>query len=146
MNPAFSITNEMTHVLTKIERARGFLDAATLSQEWIQRMANGMDLTGWLDYFTTGLATQMDEIKERGTKVIKANLIAREYGLNKRQQELLIYCMEVEQSTIKGMGKAFPDFTRRTLQRDLNKLVEIGILLIVGHTNDRYYTLPDNAL
>jgi Fic family protein len=28
---------------------------------------NGMDLTGWLDHFTTGLATQMDEVKERGT-------------------------------------------------------------------------------
>ncbi len=127
--------------MSSIDQDRAFFYAA------IQGVReNGMDLTGWLDYFTTGLATQMDQVKERGTKVIKANLIAREYGLNKRQQELLIYCMEVEQPTITGMENTFPDVTRRTLQRDLNKLVEAGILLIVGHTNDRFYTLADNLL
>ena len=31
----------------------------------------GMDLTGWLDYFVEGLATQMDEVKERGERVIE---------------------------------------------------------------------------
>ncbi len=40
MKPKFRITNEMANALTAIERARGFLDAATLSQEWIQRMAD----------------------------------------------------------------------------------------------------------
>jgi Fic family protein len=40
VNPQFAITNEMANALTAIERARGFLDAATLSQEWIQRMAD----------------------------------------------------------------------------------------------------------
>ena len=29
----------------------------------------GMDLTGWLDYFVDGLATQMDEVRERGQRV-----------------------------------------------------------------------------
>ena len=88
----------------------------------------------------------MNEVKERGTRVIKASLLASEYGLNKRQQGLLIHCMEVDQPTIRGVEKAFSSVTRRTLQRDLNKLVEIGILLVVGHTTDRYYTLADNVL
>ena len=29
----------------------------------------GMDLTGWLDYFVEGLATQMDEVTERGKRI-----------------------------------------------------------------------------
>lgn len=31
--PSFSITNRITAELTRIERARGFLEAATLSEE-----------------------------------------------------------------------------------------------------------------
>lgn len=39
MNPTFTITNAITRDLTMIERARGFLDAATLSDEWVRRMS-----------------------------------------------------------------------------------------------------------
>lgn len=37
--PHFTITNPVTAALTAIERARGFLEAATLSEDWIQRMS-----------------------------------------------------------------------------------------------------------
>ena len=33
--PRFTITNAITAGLTAIERARGFLEAATLSEQWI---------------------------------------------------------------------------------------------------------------
>ena len=36
--PRFSITNAIAAALTEIERARGFLDAASLSDEWIYSM------------------------------------------------------------------------------------------------------------
>ncbi len=36
--PRYSVTNATTNALTRIERARGFLEAATLSEEWIRRM------------------------------------------------------------------------------------------------------------
>jgi len=36
----FSITNSITAALTKIERARGFLEAAKLSKDWISEMQN----------------------------------------------------------------------------------------------------------
>ena len=36
--PKFIITNAITTALTRIERARGFLEAATLSDDWIKRM------------------------------------------------------------------------------------------------------------
>lgn len=36
--PRFTVTNAVTTALTRIERARGFLDAAKLSEDWIRRM------------------------------------------------------------------------------------------------------------
>lgn len=36
--PHFNITDAITDALTRIERARGFLEAATLSDEWVRQM------------------------------------------------------------------------------------------------------------
>ncbi len=36
--PHFSVTHKITADLTRIERARGFLEAATLSEDWIRKM------------------------------------------------------------------------------------------------------------
>ena len=38
LNPKFAITNVITEALTRIERARGFLEAATLSEDWVRAM------------------------------------------------------------------------------------------------------------
>jgi Fic family protein len=38
--PKFTITNRITAGLTRIERARGFLEAATLSENWVREMGN----------------------------------------------------------------------------------------------------------
>ncbi len=37
--PQLTITNAITRDLTQIERARGFLEAATLSDDWIEQMS-----------------------------------------------------------------------------------------------------------
>ena len=39
MNPRFTITNAMTQGLARIERARGFLEAAQLSESWVRQMS-----------------------------------------------------------------------------------------------------------
>lgn len=107
---------------------------------------SGMDLTGWLDYFTTGLATQMDEIKERGTKVIKIDLLAREHGLNDRQAKVLMACLDDEGTGISDLVEKLASIPRRTLQRDLGKLVEMNLLAASGHTNTKRYTLNESML
>lgn len=43
---------------------------------------NSMDMTGWIEFFTEGLATQMREVQERGEKVIQIDLFARKHNLN----------------------------------------------------------------
>ena len=37
--PRFTVSHGITADLTRIERARGFLEAATLSEDWIRRMS-----------------------------------------------------------------------------------------------------------
>ena len=39
MDPLFHITNTMTEDLSRIDQAKGFLDATKLSEEWIDAMA-----------------------------------------------------------------------------------------------------------
>jgi len=39
-NPKFTITNRMTSAITQIERTRGFLEAARLSDDWVREMGN----------------------------------------------------------------------------------------------------------
>ena len=44
-----------------------------------------MDLTGWLEYFVTGLDTQLGEVTERGKLAIQVYVLIRQQGLNARQ-------------------------------------------------------------
>ena len=44
LSPRFSITNALAAAITEIERARGFLEAASLSDEWIDSMRSRASL------------------------------------------------------------------------------------------------------
>jgi len=49
---------------------KGFLDAAILSEDWIDEMQ-------WLEYFTHALSEQMQEIKTRGEVVIRSDILEK---------------------------------------------------------------------
>ena len=106
----------------------------------------GMDLTGWLDYFVEGLATQMDEVKERGERVIRADVITMKNRLNPRQRALVIYLMEQPEVDLQDLQAISPDVPRRTLQRDLQQAVAKGVLLASGATHQKRYRLNEEAL
>ena len=48
LNPKFTITNPITAGLARIERARGFLEAATLSEDWMREMGQQASPQGGL--------------------------------------------------------------------------------------------------
>jgi len=91
-----------------------------------------MDLTGWLEYFTRGLATQLIEVKDRGEKVIRADLAVRRFGLNGRQSEALKFLAAHRKLTLQDFEKLCPEVNRRTLQRDLKDLLEKKLIREVG--------------
>jgi len=90
--------------------------------------ASGMDLTGWLEYFTGGLAAQLSEVRERGALAIRADVLAREYGLSERQMRALHLVLAAGRLTIADYEADSPGTSRRTLQRDLGRLVEEELL------------------
>jgi Fic family protein len=100
-----------------------------------------MDMTGWLEYFTKGLSTQLAEVKQRGEQAIHRDVLAREYGLSERQAKALGHVLEHGWLTIHEYGVLCPDANRRTLQRDLKDLVSKGLLAAEGATNRLQYKL-----
>lgn len=105
-----------------------------------------MDMTGWLEYFTRGLATQLLEVKDRGQRVIQTDLMAKKHGLTARQQVLVGFLLEHGESYFADLEAACPDVPRRTLQRDIQGLVNAGILDAKGATNSLRYTLKNGML
>lgn len=93
---------------------------------------HGMDLTGWLDYFVYGLMQQLEEVKRCGELVIRRDVIVREYGLNERQALAVEALLERGQLGIEGFEALVPEVHRRTLQRDLQGLVERGVAVAKG--------------
>ena len=87
-----------------------------------------MDLTGWLEYFVTGLDTQVGEVTERGKLAIQVDVLIREHGLNARQGIALRHLLYHGSLSIRTFEALVPDVNRRTLQRDLKEMLDKGIL------------------
>lgn len=93
---------------------------------------NDMDMTGWLDYFITGLETQMIEVKERGEQVIRRDVLIQKHGLNERQGKAIGFLLQNGKLTIQEFESICPDVNRRSLQRDLKGLLDKKLLLEIG--------------
>jgi len=100
-----------------------------------------MDMTGWLDYFVTGLETQMIEVKERGEQVIRRDVLVRNHGLNNRQSRILDLLFQKKTVHISEIENICPGVTRRTLQRDLNNLIELALVRVKGAARQSNYEL-----
>ena len=100
-----------------------------------------MDLTGWLNYFVTGLATQLEEVKERGKQAIRVDALVTDHKLNARQAAALHDILHGGELTIQSLEQRFPKVNRRTLQRDLKGLIEKGLVVVEGATNQLRYRL-----
>lgn len=106
---------------------------------------NDMDMTGWLEYFTEGLKNQLIEIRTKGEKSIKKEVIieeAKRLSLNERQQKILLHLLEKRASVEEIRRKL--NFVRRTIQRDLSKLVDLGLIKEIARSKTdptKYYEL-----
>jgi Fic family protein len=87
-----------------------------------------MDMTGWLEYFVEGLATQLAEVRKRGERAIHRDVLVKRYGLSERQAKALGHVMEHGSLSIQEYEALCPEINRRTLQRDLKELVEKELL------------------
>jgi Fic family protein len=90
--------------------------------------SQGMDLTGWIEYFVFGLAQQLEEVKARGTAVIRADVLAQSHGLPSRQAAVLAAIHESGMLSLGELEPRFPSVSRRSLQRDLRALLDKGLI------------------
>ena len=104
-----------------------------------------MDMTGWVEYFTAGLATQLAEVKNRGELAIRQDVLGRRHELTARQSQALGHILERGRTTIRELESLFPEVARRTLQRDLRVLVEKGLVFREGLTSRLGYVAADEA-
>lgn len=102
---------------------------------------HGMDLTVWLEYFVKGLATQMEEVQQRGERVIRVDILAIKHSLSSRQRAILSFAVGREQWAIKDLEAHLPDESRRSLQRDLQELSRRKLLATAGTTRERVYRI-----
>jgi len=102
---------------------------------------NDMDMTGWLEYFITGLQIQMVEVKERGEQVIRRDVLTQKHNLNERQAKAIEYLLQYGKLTIQDYEVLCPEVKRRSLQRDLKILIEKELLASEGATNQLVYFL-----
>jgi Fic family protein len=107
---------------------------------------NDMDMTGWLEYFTGGLKSQMEEIRDKGAQIIRQDAVLqkiKKIGLNSRQEKAVKYLI-INAKITTAQYQAAVSCIRRTAQRDLDDLVSRNILKIVGKSNTdptKYYVL-----
>jgi Fic family protein len=108
--------------------------------------ARGKSLTLWLEYFVDGLKVQMLEVRSRGEKIVKKEILldnAKSVGLNERQQDILLYILEKKRANVEDITQKFK-LVRRTVQRDFSLLVEAGLVREVAKSRTdptRYYEL-----
>jgi Fic family protein len=92
---------------------------------------NNMEMTGWLEYFVTGLAAQMNEVVAKGEIAIKQDLVLsalkEKKELKERQLSLLQYLLKKEKATV-AECEVVLSINRRTLQRDLKLLIGEGLV------------------
>jgi Fic family protein len=104
---------------------------------------SGMDMTVWLEYFVDGLTTQLAEVRERGELAIRRDVLVKEHRLSDRQAKALGHILEHGSLTIQDFEGLCPDVNRRSLQRDLKVMLDMGLLVSEGATNKLVYRMKE---
>ena len=99
----------------------------------------GLDLTGWIEYFVEGLAVQMQEVTKRGESAIKGDILSKKYSLSKRQALALEYLLDNGEMSIADFERICPDVNRRTLQRDLKQMESYELIRKKGSARRSAY-------
>lgn len=100
-------------------------------------------MTAWLEYFVDGLRSQMEEIQEKGKKIIIADktvVTLRELGLNTRQEKIVRYLVINERIDNEQCQRVCKSI-KRTATRDLTALVGKDALEKRGEKKGTFYVL-----
>ena len=106
------------------------------------------DLTYWLEYFTLGLAAELDRIKQQVLKLSRDLSLKKKLGkqiaLTERQIKIL-ETMESNDGQIlsSDLEKILPEVSVDTILRDLKDLIKKGLIKKRGKTKGAHYQLVE---
>ena len=103
------------------------------------------DLTPWLEYFTEGVAIELNRVKEKVQRISTDARIKDKLGeqviLNERQMLIMEYVHRHKVISNKDFRKIFPDFSDDTVLRELKFLRQKGLVKKSGGTKKATYVL-----
>ncbi|MCL5411771.1 MAG: Fic family protein [Patescibacteria group bacterium] len=123
---------------------------ATRYYDHLQRVSNQhqelaqRDLTPWLEYFSEGLAVELQRIKEKVQRLsvdLKLKGKVGQVALNERQIQLVEYMETNGKISNPDFRILFPMVSDDTMLRDLKDLIDKGIVRKKGKTKNAYYEL-----
>jgi len=102
-----------------------------------------LDLTGWLEYFTEGVAVSIKAVRDKVVGLSKDIKYLKERGqvaLTGRQMEIVEYIIEKGNITNRDIRKMF-DISNRAAMDGVSKLIDMKVLKRVGKGRSTKYEL-----
>jgi len=102
-----------------------------------------LDLTGWLEYFTGGVAVSIKEVRDRVLGLSKDIKFLKERGqiaLNERQMRIVEWIMEKGQVTNRDVRGIF-EISNRAALDEISRLIELKVVKQVGSGRGVHYVL-----
>lgn len=102
-----------------------------------------LDLTGWLEYFTEGIAVSINDVKNKVLGLSKDIKILKEKGqiaLTERQMKIVERIIQNDRIAISEVVKEF-GVSRQMALKEMNKLVNLRVVRLRGKGRGAYYEL-----
>ncbi|MBU0477959.1 MAG: Fic family protein [Candidatus Omnitrophica bacterium] len=103
---------------------------------------NNNDITLWLEYFTTGMAYSVNEVKETVLKLgAKKKRVSKEQiSLSEKQMKIVEFINTNGRVTNKDLQLLF-DISAQAVHKELSKLLELKVIKSVGAGRSLHYIL-----
>ncbi|MDO9575695.1 MAG: Fic family protein [bacterium] len=102
-----------------------------------------LDLTNWLEYFVEGVNVNIETVKERVIRLSSKRLRKTKTGqiaLTERQMRIVEKIIQSKSIAIGDVAKMF-DVTRQAALKEINKLVDLEVVKLVGKGRGAHYVL-----
>ncbi|OGY08796.1 MAG: hypothetical protein A2782_02300 [Candidatus Blackburnbacteria bacterium RIFCSPHIGHO2_01_FULL_43_15b] len=119
---------------------RALITTSSQSNDLVER-----DLTFWLEYFTLGLSIELSRVKEKVRKLSIDLRIKTKRGeqllLTDRQIKIVEYLSQNSIAVMSQLKDLFPDYSDDTVLRDIQAMINKGIVAKKGRTKGAVYEL-----
>ncbi len=103
------------------------------------------DISQWLEYFTLGLAKELEAVREKVKRLSFDDKLLNRFGqqitLTNRQMKLVEYMREHEQMSMNDATRILSMVSEDTILRELRILFKKGLIIKIGKTKGVHYQL-----